>query len=140
MSGDEPIRDESGRVLVDIENLRTRRPTPPRPEFDLTTAMARDVLTADLRRSEERIVKLQAENQKLRATIEGMSRRRYDSTVARVAGNLLSGMPLPSDEVAGDDPERIKQVALDRARYATASVAMARAIVAETLRTEPEAS
>lgn len=52
-------------------------------------------------------------------------KRKYDSTVARIAGNLLSGFPF--DEVSADDTIRMIREA----------VAMARGIVAETERTEP---
>ena len=56
-----------------------------------------------------------------------MKQRDYDSTVARIAGNLLSGHPSITNglEIHGDD---IK-----------AAVASARAIVEETRRTEPKA-
>jgi len=53
-------------------------------------------------------------------------KKKYDSTVARIAGNLLSGFPF--DEYSLDDGLRLVSEA----------VAMARAIVAETERTEPE--
>lgn len=58
--------------------------------------------------------------------------RKYDSTVARIAGNILSGRPfLPpaSDTFDGT-----------RAALAAEAVMLARAIVAETIRTEPEPS
>ena len=57
-----------------------------------------------------------------------MAERKYDSTVARIAGNLLSGMGRPTwdGELTDNDEEN--------ARWA---VGMARAIVAETKRTEP---
>jgi hypothetical protein len=52
-----------------------------------------------------------------------MTPRKYDSTVARIAGNLLSGC-VPSG-------------ALEREQLANFAVALARAIVAATKRTEP---
>jgi hypothetical protein len=55
-----------------------------------------------------------------------MAAKKYDRTIARMAGNLLSGYEiydlLPSE----------------RQGVAAAAVAMARAIVAECERTEPE--
>jgi hypothetical protein len=54
--------------------------------------------------------------------------RKYDSTVARIAGNLLSGFPF--DEYNSDDTIRLAREA----------VALARAIVAETERTQPAAA
>lgn len=59
-----------------------------------------------------------------------MSKRDYDSTVARIAGNLLSGMTRISNDPDGllGDPEK---------RAARWAVNVARAIVAETKRTEP---
>ncbi len=56
-----------------------------------------------------------------------MEKRKYDSTVARIAGNLLSGIR-PGD-FAGDAFADIEAVKF--------AVAMARAIVAEVQRTEP---
>lgn len=49
--------------------------------------------------------------------------KKYDSTVARIAGNLLSGRPLPSTPSA-------------REELAQEVVGMARAIVEETKRTD----
>lgn len=54
-----------------------------------------------------------------------MSKRTYDSTVARIAGNLLSGDP------QAWFLERMRKDGVERA------VAAARAIVAEVQRTEP---
>lgn len=51
--------------------------------------------------------------------------RKYDSTVARIAGNILSGMTRIDPP---DDNRAVKW-----------AVAVARAIVAETIRTEPVA-
>jgi hypothetical protein len=56
--------------------------------------------------------------------------RDYDSTVARIAGNLLSGVTQRSLGEA----THIKQA------YVETAVAMARAIVEEVKRTEPEPS
>lgn len=53
-----------------------------------------------------------------------MSKRPYDSTVARIAGNLLSGAVVDSF--------------IDDAKLAELAVRLARAIVAETKKTEPE--
>jgi hypothetical protein len=57
-------------------------------------------------------------------------KRDYDSTVARIAGNLLSGMTRISSDPDGllNDTEK---------RAARWAVSMARAIVAEVKRTEP---
>ena len=52
-----------------------------------------------------------------------MSKRKYDSTVARIAGNILSGMTR-CDEA-------------DDQRAAAWAVRVARTIVAEVQRTEP---
>ncbi len=54
------------------------------------------------------------------------TKRKYDSTVARIAGNLLSGYPLLHQ--TNDDETLLVHLAVHRAR----------AIVAETIRTEPE--
>lgn len=54
-----------------------------------------------------------------------MAERKYDSTVARIAGNLLSSLVIPS-------------TTSKREELARDAVAMARAIVAETKRTDPE--
>jgi hypothetical protein len=54
-----------------------------------------------------------------------VSQRKYDSTVARIAGNLLSGNAYLFGDASYD------QWAVERA------VAVARAIVAEVQRTEP---
>lgn len=51
----------------------------------------------------------------------------YDSTVARIAGNILSGMMLPGHLPALADEVGLAQVA----------VKMAREIIAETKRTQP---
>lgn len=57
------------------------------------------------------------------------TKRKYDSTVARIAGNILSGRYVSNDGRLTDHD-----------RYAIQwAVAMARAIVAEVERTEPEA-
>lgn len=56
-----------------------------------------------------------------------MSKRTYDSTVARIAGNILSGMARDFYDTSSGDEARI-------AKWA---VAAARAIVEETQRTEP---
>jgi hypothetical protein len=52
-----------------------------------------------------------------------MTPKKYDSTIARIAGNLLSGFPF--DEYSADDTIRLIAEA----------VAMARGIVAEVERT-----
>lgn len=55
-----------------------------------------------------------------------MPPRKYDNTVARIAGNILSGFPFheyDSDEISS---------------HLAHAVAMARMVVAETIRTEPE--
>jgi hypothetical protein len=59
-------------------------------------------------------------------------KRKYDSTVARIAGNLLSGI---SPDYSLDRLEKIEQQRVT-AQWA---VEMARAIVAEVERTEPQA-
>lgn len=56
-------------------------------------------------------------------------KRKYDSTVARMAGNIASGMTKNRVDNC-DDRVGIESIA-------RASVALARAIVAETIRTEP---
>lgn len=61
-----------------------------------------------------------------------MSKREYDSTVARIAGNLLSGSRLPDAGVVPDTDV----FANTRQQLARQAVALARAIVAETKRTE----
>ncbi len=53
-------------------------------------------------------------------------KRNYDSTVARIAGNIASGIVSNGRHIEPDDP-----IAVAR------SVALARAIVEETRRTEP---
>jgi hypothetical protein len=53
--------------------------------------------------------------------------RRYDSTIARIAGNILSG-----------DPELMGSSAELRHKHVVLAVALARDIVAEVERTEPE--
>jgi hypothetical protein len=58
------------------------------------------------------------------------TKRKYDSTVARIAGNLLSGVFRQSDWP--QTTERRKEIAAD-------AVKVARAIVEEVQRTEPEA-
>ncbi len=56
-----------------------------------------------------------------------MNAKKYDSTVARIAGNILSGyVPLLDD---GNVDRRLEVI--------RTAVAMARAIVAEVERTEP---
>lgn len=57
-----------------------------------------------------------------------MSARDYDSTVARIAGNIASGM-------ISATPFHWKSI--DRENVATVAVELARAIVAETKRTDP---
>lgn len=57
-----------------------------------------------------------------------MSAKKYDSTVARIAGNLLSGVAAKSGYPFAIPPAAIEQ-----------SVVAARAIVAEVARTEPAA-
>lgn len=57
-----------------------------------------------------------------------MEKRKYDSTVARIAGNLLSGVMATNEATWDAIP----------CEAVTAAVAAARAIVAETKRTEPE--
>lgn len=55
-----------------------------------------------------------------------MSKRLYDSTIARIAGNIMSGY------------EWYDLTPRERDEFAAEAVAMARAIVEETKRTEPE--
>jgi predicted benzoate:H+ symporter BenE len=65
-----------------------------------------------------------------------VTKRKYDSTVARMAGNIAAGLVDSSVlEIFATMPAG----ANDRyaAAIASVSVALARAIVAETLRTEP---
>lgn len=68
-----------------------------------------------------------------------MAQRDYDSTVARIAGNLLSGH---SFSFSGDDAEKVladggyQLDAWDRV-WVSAAVALAREIVAETKRSQP---
>ena len=57
-------------------------------------------------------------------------KRKYDSTVARIAGNILSGFR-PDYTLDRDDKVEQQRV------MAQWAVAMARAIVAEVERTEP---
>lgn len=52
-------------------------------------------------------------------------KKKYDSTVARIAGNIMSGY------------EWYDLTPRERDEFAAEAVAMARAIVAETQRTEP---
>jgi len=59
-----------------------------------------------------------------------MSKVRYDSTIARIAGNILSG-ERPGHRI-GDDEGQQRRVLV---RWA---VALAREIVAEVKRTEPQ--
>ena len=59
-----------------------------------------------------------------------MKARDYDSTVARIAGNILSGIPLLA--VCTESEREEEQILVERA------VARARAIVAEVKRTEPD--
>jgi len=54
--------------------------------------------------------------------------KRYDSTVARIAGNIASGL------IAKYSPHRVEGVDLEK--IAEVSVSLARAIVAETLLTQ----
>jgi hypothetical protein len=58
------------------------------------------------------------------------TKRKYDSTVARVAGNIASGMVRDRDESGDHFPDEA---------IAEWSVSLARAIVEEVQRTEPEA-
>jgi hypothetical protein len=59
-----------------------------------------------------------------------MSKPKYDSTVARVAGNVLSGMVGSAVFISEGDPDNLVK----------AAVILARAIVAEVQRTEPVAT
>lgn len=59
-----------------------------------------------------------------------MMRRKYDSTVARIAGNILSG----NGYLVLGDGESAEN---SRREYARFAVALARAVVAEVERTEP---
>lgn len=64
-----------------------------------------------------------------------MSKPKYDSTVARMAGNIAAGLTGDLLSLSSWDPE----LRDDRLRLvAVLSVQLARAIVAETKRTEPE--
>lgn len=59
--------------------------------------------------------------------------KKYDSTVARIAGNIASGVKMiPVREPEDADRSDIEVVAI-------LSVRLARAIIAEVERTEPEA-
>lgn len=58
-----------------------------------------------------------------------MAKRDYDSTVARIAGNIVGTLGVPIVEAADL-----------RKDFAIRAVAMARAIVAEVKRTEPNAA
>lgn len=59
-------------------------------------------------------------------------KKKYDSTVARIAGNILSGVFTEPDlQLIGTSPPC-------RSSTVAGAVAVARAIVAETIRTEPE--
>ena len=58
-------------------------------------------------------------------------KRNYDSTVARIAGNIASGFA--SNLLSHRDPVTAEAIARD-------SVALARLIVAEVRRTEPAAA
>lgn len=60
-------------------------------------------------------------------------KRKYDSTVARIAGNIASG-------IAGRLLDPVLFINLDEETVARECVSLARAIVAETERTEPSAS
>lgn len=57
-----------------------------------------------------------------------MKKQKYDSTVARIAGNIAAGLV----ENLGDYQQ------IDVETIAETAVMLARAIVAETLRTEPD--
>ena len=57
-----------------------------------------------------------------------MAERKYDTTLARIAGNIASGMYASSDD---------SMVRLSDQKIVVASVNLARAIVAEVIRTEP---
>lgn len=62
-------------------------------------------------------------------------KKKYDRTVARIAGNLLSGadsLPYVGDGVHGESGDK------RRRELARQAVALARAIVAEAERTEPK--
>lgn len=62
-----------------------------------------------------------------------MSHKKYDSTVARIAGNIASGVKMiPVREAEDADRSDIEVAAI-------LSVRLARAIIAEVERTEPEA-
>lgn len=64
-----------------------------------------------------------------------MSKQKYDSTVARIAGNLLSGIA-PTIKHSGEGYDfEVTPYKKASARWA---VAMAREIVAEVQRTEPK--
>lgn len=61
-----------------------------------------------------------------------MTKRNYDSTVARIAGNILSGVHgVPELNSVGWRPELLDS------KVVAGAVAIARAIVEETKRTEP---
>jgi hypothetical protein len=57
-----------------------------------------------------------------------MAEKNYDSTIMRIAGNLMSGYP---------DAWRQARTGEGYAAYAESAVRMARAIVAETLKPDP---
>lgn len=61
-----------------------------------------------------------------------MPERKYDSTVARIAGNILSGARLRF----GQDTLELSDEAVETLAHDV--VRLARAIVVETTRTEPE--
>ena len=69
-----------------------------------------------------------------------MSKPTYDSTVARIAGNLLSGMPANVTYTGDGFDVRVNSFELTPHNKAAAgwAVAMAREIVAEVKRTEPQ--
>lgn len=62
-------------------------------------------------------------------------KRKYDATVAIIAGNLLSGLALAPGQVLSKGGGYSDEI---EAEYARLAVRRARAIVAEVERTEPE--
>lgn len=69
-----------------------------------------------------------------------MRERNYDSTVARVAGNIAAGLVTKPDIRCSSDAVDAASVAEWAQSIVLLSVGLARAIVAETTRTEPKAS
>ncbi len=64
-----------------------------------------------------------------------MSNRKYDSTVARMAGNILSGM-VGNREIVTGSGNPVDPIGPNALAMVTLAVQLARAIVAETIRTE----